>query len=106
MKEYTTPQEAPWPVGTKLRYIGDSVSGFPLDNGDTVWSHKKGVIYTVTKIRESLGIDRFTDEQTGEVITTIMHGWSGMQSELDPDYRHGKAIDVDSMNEFEVMNDG
>jgi len=102
-KEYTTPQPAPWKVGTKLRYTGDSISGFPDDRDYPVWSHTKGVIYTVTKVSPTLGTERVLDEETGEYYTNIYHGWNTLQSELDPDLKHGKAIDVDSMHDYEIV---
>ncbi|MHC4216412.1 MAG: hypothetical protein ACYSWP_23930 [Planctomycetota bacterium] len=101
--KYKTPQKAPWPLLTKLKYTGDSVSGFTNDNGDTVWSHEKGVTYTVVKTNPPSGIDVHIDEDTGKKITTIMHGWSTLQSELDPEGWHMKGIDVESMSDYEVI---
>lgn len=96
------PQPAPWKVGTKLEYLGDSISGF--QNGtETVWSHKKGVVYTVIKNSPSMGFANVIDEETGETYKQIFHGWSTLQSELDPGLKHGKGIDVDTMNDYKVI---
>ena len=97
-------KEPPWTVGTTLLYTGNSKSGFIDDEGDTVWSHEKGVLYTVVKNYPPLGVDHFKNEETGELITVINHGWSALQSELDPNSKHGKGIDVDSAHDFEVVS--
>jgi len=99
--KFDSPQPAPWSIGTKLQYQGDSISGFVNEGGDTIW-HKKGIIYTVVDVKSSLGSDRVIDEN-GETYTQYYHGWSVLQSELDPDRKHGKGIDVDSMHEYEIL---
>ena len=96
---FTVVQNAPWPVGTKLRYTGNSQSGFEDDAGNVVWSHIKGVIYTVVDTFPSSGYDR--DSETGERYP--VHGWSVLHSELDPDGKHGKAIDVDSEQYYQLL---
>jgi hypothetical protein len=99
------PQAPPWPVGTRLVYIGNSKSGYHDDRGETVWSHCYGVKYTVVATTPAGGIDRYRDEDTGELIHNVNHGWSTLHSELDPDGRHGRAIDVTGMCEYRVIKE-
>ena len=90
----TSPQPPPWPVGTELIYIGTGLSGFMDEGGAIVCSHTEGVRYTVIEVHPSGGYDR-NDEGPYPV-----HGWSVLQSELDPNLKHGKAIDVDDANDY------
>lgn len=106
MDKFTSPQPAPWGPGTVLRFVGGkdgAMSGFTDDNGDTVWSHQHGVIYTVIESHDPYGVDRYRDEETGELVTQLLHGWSALRSELDPGGRHVKVIDAESAGDYEIM---
>jgi hypothetical protein len=95
---FDTPQDAPWPVGTKLRYTGSSQSGFiDRDTGETVWCHVKGAAYTVVAVYPSDGYDNYHDTDERYPV----HGWSALQSEFDPGQQHMRAIDVDSMHDYQ-----
>ena len=101
---YKTPQPAPWKVGDRLRYTGGSMSGYNDDDGNTVWSHQHGVIYEVVKTHQPLpGADRCVDPETGEEYLQLYHGWNTLRSELDPDGKHEKGIDVESMHDYELV---
>lgn len=101
--EYETPQLAPWPIGTRLQYIGPYISGHTNGDGETVWDHYPGVHYTVIGIHEPGGVDRIYDEEECEWRRVVYHGWSTMQSDLDPECRALKGYDVGDTNQFRVL---
>lgn len=101
--EFKTPQPAPWEIGDRVKYVGDSQSGFIDSNGETVWSHVNGAFYDVIGIRPPNGSDRCVDPDTGEPYIQLHHGWNTLRSPLDPNGKHEKAIDVESMHDFELV---
>ena len=102
--KYKTAQPAPWPVGVRVRYLGDSISGFIDDDGETVWSHTKGIVYEVMDIYPPSGSDICRDPDDGSLYRQLYHGWSCLRSELDPEGKHEKAIDVESIHDFELVH--
>lgn len=102
--DFKSPQPAPWPAGTRLKYVGDSVSGFTNDAGEAVWCHRHGVLYDVIDVHlPGIGSEKCTDHETGERWVSFPHGWSILQSVLDPDRKHMKGIDVESMHDYELI---
>jgi len=100
MNQFTTPQDAPWKLHAELEYTGDHVSGFYPDHDtskEAIMSHKKGVHYTVMDVRPSTGSYKRDDE------IILCHGYSILQSDLDPDGFHRKAIDVTSMEDYKIL---
>lgn len=97
-KVYDSPQDAPFKVGTRLRYGGDHTSGFENSNGETVWDLTEGECGTVKEINDTKWMAR--DEDTGERYP--IHGWSTVQMDLDPDGKHLRAIDVESMEDWDI----
>jgi len=98
------PQEAPWSAGTRLKYIGDHCSGFTDDDGKTIWSHRNGVAYEVVRVRPAgPNTYRAFDYDANENYWCVDHGWSVLRSDLDPDGKHEKAIDIESMHDYELV---
>ncbi len=99
---YSTPQLAPFPVGTRLRYDGPFTSGFTDKDGKDVWSHTAGVMYTVTSVHRGY-CDWFPDED-GIMRQETIHGCCYIQSDLDPDNRHAKILDVENLHEYTPLS--
>jgi hypothetical protein len=101
------PQDAPWPVGTRLkeRRPSGSMGGFPdpTDSSKTIWTRFDGAMHTVVRIGHYKDEYDFFVDETGETIHQVHHDCSILQSDLDPDGTHQYAIDVDKKHLFEVV---
>ena len=101
-----TPQDAPWPINTRVKRICPSgaKSGFiDPETGGINYVDRDGNIGTVVENRPSDGYD-----EEGRPF----HGWSVVQMDGDDNGLHLRAVDVDAIeddNDFprwEVVEDG
>lgn len=99
MRHYTTPQKAPFNVGDRVQYTGDGRSAGMNAAGKWVESHYPGAMYTVIENHPPYGY--FTDEQ-GSIPC---HGWSALQSDDDPEGCHCKGIDVESVSDWQKVEE-
>ncbi|MEK6832580.1 MAG: hypothetical protein AABY32_00910 [Nanoarchaeota archaeon] len=102
MKNTNPPLEAPFPVGTKLKYIGDRRS-CAFINGEYVPCMYNGLeieIISIDKGRHGTGQVLFVDEETGEEAYYNTVNGSSVYENIKGEKR---CIFPESKNEWQVI---
>lgn len=97
------PKAPPFPVGTRVRYLGTREAYFPLPDGKNDVIIKNGLVVVITNIRkgrQGTGKILGYHDDGDPIYDYTVDGYSVYQTEI---LKHGRIIWPDNADEWEIV---